>query len=664
VPEDSRTRAELAAENEALQGKLARIAHLLETAGDLISEVDEEGRLLFISPNSEAMLGYRPEDLIGLSVSDTAISENIHPDDRASLMHSYSGVMESGVGSWLEYRYRRADGSWCWLEVRGHAYRTVEGALRVVTVARDIDARVNAQRELEESEARYRVLVSAAYDLIAELDAEGRVLFVSPSAEEILGYKPEQLIGTTPFNLLHPADVEPLADAFLARLVAEGKPGLGRVFRVSHRDGSWRWLQGGGVNYETASGELRVVAITRDITERVRAEEERKRLEEWARQAQKLESLGVMARGVAHDFNNLLTPILGDASLALSDLPPDSPTRARLEKIQKAAHHAASLTNQMLDYAGAGQLAPEAVNLSQLVLEMGRLLESAISKRAVLRYDLDADLPIVQADPAQISQVMMNLITNASEAIEEGERSEGRISVSSGVVDADRELLEATLLGSGLREGRYVYFEVQDDGPGMDPETSNRIFDPFFSTKFTGRGLGLAAVLGIVRSHHGTIEIDAALERGTRIRVLFPLLDPELPASVAARPIEVDWTGRGTVLVADDDEGARTFTSEVLERAGFKVVRASDGREAVEQFRAHSEEIVIVLLDRTMPAAGGEVAFREISALEPDVRIVLVSGYSEESTARLFAGRGFAGFLQKPFLPEVLLEKVGQVLAG
>jgi CheY-like chemotaxis protein len=341
------------------------------------------------------------------------------------------------------------------------------------------------------------------------------------------------------------------------------------------------------------------------------------------------------------------------------DLPPESPARARIKMIQKAAHRAAALTNQMLAYTGKESLRIEVLNLSKLVQEMGQLLESAISKKAEIGYDLPEELPPVEADAAQLSQVVMNLITNASEAIGD---DPGRISIRTGTMQADRAYLSRTLRDSNLPEGTYVYFEVSDTGCGMEAETLARIFDPFFTTRFTGRGLGLAAVLGIVRSHRGAIELDSVPGLGTRFRVLLPRSQRSYPRSEPEQPAIETWRGSGTILLVDDDEGVRELAHEILTGAGLQVLCACDGHEAVTIFSERADEIHAVLLDRTMPASSGEEVFEEIRRIRSDVPVVLVSGYSKESLAERFAGKNLDGFLHKPFLPATLLLKVRELL--
>jgi CheY-like chemotaxis protein/two-component sensor histidine kinase len=301
----------------------------------------------------------------------------------------------------------------------------------------------------------------------------------------------------------------------------------------------------------------------------------------------------------------------------------------------------------------------EPIDISQLVEEMAQLLGGAVSGEAELVYDLAEGLPAVEADTAQISQVVMNLITNATEAVRDGA---GRIELRTGQIEAEKVERNFLIGSDTLLSGRYVFIEVIDNGCGMDAQTQSKIFDPFFTTKFTGRGLGLAAAIGIVQSHGGAIEIDSEVGRGTRFRVLLPSAERRvLPVAPEDTSIE-DWRGRGTVLVVDDDEGVRELMAEILKRAGLTVLLTGEAREAIELFRRQADEIQVVVLDRTMPNIDGEEAFGEIRRIRSDARIILVSGYSEERAAWHFIDQGLDAFLQKPFEPMALLERVRRIL--
>jgi PAS domain S-box-containing protein len=650
---------QLKAAGDELRRSEDRYRAIAENASDLIAEIDEEGRILFISANCEAIVGHTAEALMGQTLWEIGGSVYIHPDDQRPIAAALDGgIPTDGEGRELEFRYRHHDGSWRSLHAKGQAYRRGDTPLRIVVVARDVTEKAQAQQEVRDSEERYRVLAEASQDMISEMDAEGRLIYHSPTLFDVLGYRPDEVAGTTPFGLVHPEDIERVTDGFLAGMEAIG-PRKIPPYRVRHRDGSWRWVEGSGVAYRAGGGEMRFVAVTRDVTESRRAAQQRQELEERMQRAQKLESLGVLAGGVAHDFNNLLTPILGDASLALLEASSSSPMRTHLRRIQKAAQRAAALTNQMLAYAGAGPLVSEPVDISSLVAEMSQLLETAVSRETVLESDLAPDLPRVMGDGAQLSQVVMNLITNAAEALEPGT---GQISLRTGQVDLDESTRYQAGSAEEVPEGTYVYFEVTDSGCGMSPETRSKIFDPFFTTKFTGRGLGLAAVLGIVRGHHGTIEIDSELGRGTRIRVLLPSCESSASAEAAQDLTALEWRTGGTALVIDDDDGVRVLAETTLRRAGLTVLGTADGREGIEIFRKHSEEIRIVVLDRTMPSISGEEVFDGIRSVRSDARVILMSGYSEKRAASYFVGKSLSGFLQKPFLPEVLLHKVRQTL--
>jgi len=381
--------------------------------------------------------------------------------------------------------------------------------------------------------------------------------------------------------------------------------------------------------------------------------------EAQSRHVQKLESLGVLAGGIAHDFNNLLHVVLGNADIALSRLPPRSPAREPLEEVVRATVRAADLTRQMLAYSGKGAFVVRHLDLSSEVREMATLLRTAISKQASLVWELASNLPAVNADPTQIRQIVMNLITNASDALRD---ASGTITLRTGVVR--REELNDPEFGPPLNQEEpnaaggelLVYLEVSDTGAGMTPDTMQRIFDPFFSTKFAGRGLGLAAVMGIVQSHQGLIRIRTEPGEGTSFRVLFPAVagparKPEKPSSARS-----DWQGQGTVLVVDDEEGVREVAERMLQEIGFDTVSASDGREALELMQRMGDRVTAVLLDLSMPRMGGQETLRHLRARRPQLPIVMMSGYTELAAPQVnTTGPGITLFLQKPFLAEDLI---------
>ena len=411
-----------------------------------------------------------------------------------------------------------------------------------------------------------------------------------------------------------------------------------------------------------ADGKVEALAIfARDITEQVRAEEQRRKLDAQLQYAQKLESLGVMAGGLAHDFNNYLAAILANATIALSAIPPSAEFRGCLESIEKASRRAAELTRQMLAYTGKSHLRIERIDLSKLVEGMGSLLRSSTRKKAVLEYKLAPQLPAIEGDAAQIRQAVMALVTNGAEAVDS---PAGRVTASVGTRYCDQDYLSQSYLAEKPTAGDYVYLEVSDTGGGMDPETQERIFDPFFTTKFIGRGLGLAAVLGIVRGHNGAIIVKTFPGRGSSFTLLFPAL-PEAARDARQQSAEPS-EGReeaGAVLVVDDEAEVRQVMTRLLNRGGFRVIAASTGQQAVDLFTEHQAEIACILLDLTMPGMDGEQAYGEIRRIDTGVPVLLATGHDEEQVTARFAGRGIAGVVAKPYQYRGLLDAVRGVLA-
>jgi two-component system, cell cycle sensor histidine kinase and response regulator CckA len=526
-------------------------------------------------------------------------------------------------------------------------------------VQRDQQERQREKAEQALREAHYRQLFDAATDMIVVQDPEtGAILDVNAETVRASGYTREEFLSGGVSGFSPPGEQYSMERAMgYMQRAAAGEP---QLFE-------WGFVDKGGEFHPTEvhlklaeiRGEPCLLGVIRDITERKRVELERQQLEHQMQQAQKLESLGVLAGGIAHDFNNLLMAILGNASLALMKLRPESPGRDHLQKVETAAKRAAELTNQMLAYSGKGKFVVEPLCMSRVVEEMSHLLGAVISKKVVLKFDFTDDLPPIEADASQIRQVVMNLILNGSDAI--GDTS-GVVTVSTGVVQADRSYLSGTYLDWELPEGYYVYVEISDTGHGMDAETQRKIFDPFFTTKFSGRGLGLAAVLGIVRGHHGAVKVYSEVGKGTTVKVLLPAAEEPEPVRVVKPRAAADWRGHGLVLVVDDEEMIRDTARMILEAVGFDVLLAEDGREAVEVFRERGDDIRVVLLDMTMPHMGGEEAFTELRRIRDDVRVILSSGYNEQEATNRFAGKGLAGFIQKPYPPMKLAEILRGIL--
>ncbi len=508
----------------------------------------------------------------------------------------------------------------------------------------------NCLQEKKNAEAEchyYRELFDKAPFAYQSLDNNGVFREVNRAWLELLGYTEKSEVIGKPFSaFVHPKWRDRVKENF-PKFKQQGTIN-GTEYKLVRKDGMFVDVSAcGRISYDENGSVVRTHCLLQDVTDTKHAEQERKKIEEQMRHVQKLESLGVLAGGIAHDFNNLLMVILGNADLALSSLSPVSPARENILAIETAARRSAELCKQMLAYAGKGRFVVQAINLSEIVEAMPQMLEVTVSKKNVLKYNLTSNLPPVEADISQIRQVIMNLVINAAEAI--GDRS-GVISITTGAMECDTAYLANTYVYEHhLPEGVYCYVEVADTGCGMDDEIKARLCDPFFTTKFTGRGLGMSAVLGIARSHRGALKVYTENGRGSTIKVLFPALragqvQPDTVPSYA----EPCFAGK-TVLLVDDEETVRTVGRRMLERMGFTVIAAKDGREAVDIFRQQHDTIDCVVMDLTMPHMDGEEAFREMRRITGDVQVVLSSGYHEQEVTQRFTGKGLAGFIQKPY---------------
>jgi two-component system, cell cycle sensor histidine kinase and response regulator CckA len=620
--------------------------------------LDEELRLTRWNRNFEMVSGYGPEELLGREPLE--LIEEADRDAIANILEESAAVSKNmsveanaltKSGSVIPYLFTAV-----WRTIGGRSYLLGSGA--------DISDLRRAEEQLRKSEELFRTVFEIAPDAVSISKlARGIFVDVNQSFSDLMGYSKDELIGKSAIDLNIWTQIN-IREEMIRNLA---KDGVVRNVEATFccKDGTLKQglLSGSSIMLD---GEAHLLAIVKDITVIKNAEAERMRLERQVQHAQKLESLGVLAGGIAHDFNNILTGILGNADLALMRISPLAPARGNLEEIRKAALRAAGLANQMLAYSGKGKFELRSIDLSSLVKEMAQLMEVSISKKAVLTYDLTDDLPIIQGDVNQIRQVVMNLITNASESLGRGT---GVIRLCTSSAFCDRTYLDA--MGAGahtiheepLPEGLYVSLEVTDSGCGMDLETQSRVFDPFFTTKFSGRGLGMSAVLGIVRGHEGMVKIYSEIGKGTTFKILFPAgkdLDASQKPNLGEENLH-QVLQEGLVLVADDETTVCNVAKEMLEEMGLTVLTAWDGNQAVEIFREHVDKILFVLLDLTMPGLDGAQAFREMRRLNPKVKVILSSGYNEQDVTQRFVGKGLAGFIQKPYTMVKLREKLNEV---
>ena len=515
-----------------------------------------------------------------------------------------------------------------------------------IVMLQDITALKKTEQSLRESEKKFKELAELLPETVYECDVDGKIVYANRVALSKFGYTSEDLKkGVYVIDTLAPQERERAKEAF--RLVYHGKLTTPSEYTAQRSDGTTFPVLIYSAIAEAQGKIVGLRGIIIDLTGLKKLENERLKLERQMQQTQKLESLGILAGGIAHDFNNILASILGNASLGLEELPPLSPGRGNLEAIEGAARRAAELCRQLLAYSGKGRFVIGLLRLDALIEELKPLLMASISKRVRLNLRLEAGTEQIRGDATQIRQIIMNLVINASESF--GDR-EGVITISTGARECSSEYLHDGLYQeSDLQPGRFVWVTISDTGCGMDAGTQRRIFEPFYTTKFTGRGLGLSAALGIVRGHKGALYLESQLGKGSTFRILFPAAkeDRSVTREVPLHPDE--WTGRGCVLLVDDEPDVRKLGKQMLERLGFEVKLASNGIEALEIYRENPEMFALVVMDLTMPLMNGRETYLELCKINPAVKVLISSGYSESEIASRFPGETIAGFIEKPF---------------
>lgn len=536
--------------------------------------------------------------------------------------------------------------------------RDVETIWLLAGLAWELAERKRIEEELTKSEA-----ILDASQLVAnvggwEWDCRSRTMTWTDQVYRIHGMEPGVLTAGSPEHIdkslscYRQEDRGAIMDAF-NRCAADGEPyDLEFPFRtVTGRDG---WIRTVARAIREGSAVSRVIGTIQDISVQKKVEEERKRLDEQLREAQKLESLGILAGGIAHDFNNILQVIMGNAEMVRMRLPADSQADKYLADISRASSRAAELCRQMLAYAGKAPFARGRLDMAALVEEMVRMLRSTLSQNVVLAFAVPEDLPAVIADSSQIRQIVINLVINGAEAVGEGQ---GLVRVSLYRNEAAPGGQEKDYLGRDIEPGWYVCMKVTDSGCGMSDEVRQHIFDPFFTTKFTGRGLGMPAVLGIISSHHGALQLDTAPDRGTAFTVWLPA-EP-MDAEGAFHEQSDGCPGKGTILLVEDEELVRALCREMLSELGYEVAEAADGCEALELFRQRRQEIVMVVTDIGMPLMDGYALSRELKSIAPELPIVISSGFGDTVIAERLPAGMISGVVNKPFrlaqLREVLM---------
>lgn len=516
--------------------------------------------------------------------------------------------------------------------------------------------------ELSREKAFEKNLIDTAPGIILVLDREGGIVSFNRYMEEFSGYEEDEVRGKDWLGLFIDRPERPRAREFFCT-PAVSPNSEARIIPIRIRNGSLKLIEWHGRELYDTNGMLNgTLMVGMDVTDRTRIELETLAVERKLRHTQKLESLGILAGGLAHDFNNLLAAILGNAELAIRKLEKGSPALSNIEAIEKTALRSADLCRQMLAYSGKGDMVKEKLDPAELTADTTRLLEVSIGKGVILHCDFAEDTPPVLADATQLRQVVMNLITNASEAIGEGR---GTVDISTGGMRCSREYLDDCYLRDDLQEGQYSFISIRDDGKGIPPPDIDRLFDPFFSTKFAGRGLGLSAVLGIIRGHSGTIRISSEPNVGTEMMVLLPsVVSSRWSGEEAHESPGQNWKGHGTVLLVDDEEFVRNVGRQILEKMGFSVKSARNGEEALDIFRRSPGDLSAVLLDHSMPRMNGIRCFELMRRHDDSVPIILCSGFTGEQVMEEYGEKGPDSFLRKPYRMNELRNVMREIIEG
>ena len=637
---------------QALRTGEAQFRAVFEEAPIGMALMDMGGFLVRTNHVFQQMLGYAEPELRG-----AIFSAMTHPEDLGSDWELFGDLVAGDISHYqVLKRYLRRDGGIVWGLLSVALVRTSDGQPSyAIQMVENVTERREAEEALRMREREFRSLVEHGRDVISVLEPDGDIRFTSPAVERVLGYGRTELAGTYLGEVVHPDDVPGMLEMFERAINTPGRPRMSEL-RVRHRDGSWRTLETVGTSLIDDPAVRGIVVNSRDVTERREAEAALRRSEQQLLQVQKMEAVGRLAGGVAHDFNNLLTAIRGNAELLLADLPPDSVSREDVEEIRRAADRAAALTRQLLAFSRRQVLQPRMLDLNQSVGEMERMMRRLLGEDVELVTRLAPGLRRVRADPAQVEQVILNLAVNARDAMPGG----GVLMVSTSNMDLGEELRRRFAY---VVPGQYVLLEVGDTGYGMDARTLEMAFEPFFTTKPTGKGtgLGLSMVYGIVKQSGGYVWIDSEPGRGTRVRVYLPVAtgadDPEEVVVPVPRA-----RGRGTVLLVEDEETVRRIAERVLTRGGYTVLTAGEGAEAVALSRQHSGVIQVLVTDLVMPRMNGSDLAQRLMAERPGLRVLFISGYDRDAARSQGPMETGTDFIEKPFSPELLLERVGRLM--
>lgn len=601
------------------------------------------GVFVDVNESFTSLFGYEKEEIIGTSSLDISLWHD--PEDRKR----YVGELERNypVES-LEAKLRHKDGRVGTVLVSG-TIMTLEGEPHILSVLRDIEEQKRAEQALRESEGKYRSILETIQEGYYEVDLAGSFTFFNDSLCKILGYSRAQLKGAK-FREFTDAETAKKGYQAFNEVYTTGRPNEAFDWEIFLKDGGKRHVEASITLMKDADGQpVGFRGIIRDVSER-------KKLEARLFQSQKMEAISTLAGGIAHQFNNALAAMAGNLELLSISSPDNEKLMRYAEPMKVTSRRMAHLTNQLLAYARGGKYHPQTISLCDFVEDTMPLIKDELKPGLRVETDLPHDISDVKADLTQLQMVLSAIITNADEAIEE----QGRIRITARDVVIDEKFPRTT---PQLEPGPYVCLSIEDDGKGMDEETRSKIFDPFYTTKFQGRGLGMAAVYGIVRSHDGWISVDSEPGRGTKVSIYLPAIEAEIE-EMEGREAEISAKATGTILVIEDEELVMDVTREMLERMGYRVLEARTGKAAVEIAEAFKEEIEIAILDIKLPDIGGEKVYPLIKGACPNMKVIVSSGYAVDGPAQGILDAGAEDFIQKPYSLGELAEKIREVRKG